>query len=229
MVFSEKTLDFLIENRVRDDRNWYQENKKTFQEYVLAPLQDLVEKLAPVMLGIDSQFICQPKIGRAISRIHRDTRFSKDKSIFRDHMWCTFRRNKNEYGRHLPEIFFEISPRGFSCGCGYYKTDSEALEAMRKMILNEDEVFKKAFCAVKKQDIFHIYGEMYKRSKYPDAKEDYKAWLDRKSICLFHESQDFELLFSDGLADWLAEKLKTLAPVYKFFLKAESYRIKDIR
>jgi len=229
MIFSEKSLDFLIENRMRNDRAWYQENKPTFQQYVLAPMQDLVEKLTPVMLDIDSQFICEPKIGKAISRVHRDTRFSHDKSIFRDHMWCTFRRNKNEYGRHLPEIFFEISPRGFSCGCGYYKTDAESLEAMRKMIINEDAVFKKAFRAVNKQDIFFIYGEMYKRSKFPDAKAAYKQWLDRKSICLFHESQDFDLLFSDKLGDWLCDNLKSLAPVYSFFCKVESHRFKDIR
>ena len=80
MLFSEKTLDFLVENRIRDDRNWYKENKPVFEKYVLAPLQELVEKLTPTMLDIDDQFICQPKIGRAISRIHRDTRFSKDKT-----------------------------------------------------------------------------------------------------------------------------------------------------
>lgn len=227
MVFSEQTLDFLIENRVRNDRSWYHENKPQFMKYVLAPMQDLVETLAPVMLDMDDQLICEPKIDKTISRVYRDTRFSKDKSFYRDHMWCSFSRDKRKY-HHLPEFFFEISPQGFSCGCGYYRADADSMEAMRQMVLNEDKVFLKAHRALKKQKTFYLYGDMYKRSRYPDAKEEYKTWLDRKSICIFYSSQDFDLLFSDRLADWLKEKMAELEPFYNFFLKAESRKIKGI-
>lgn len=227
MLFSEKSLDFLIENRMRNDRNWYKENKETFLEYVLSPMQDVVENLSGLMTDIDPQLICEPKIGRSISRVHRDTRFSKDKSIFRDHIWCSFMRDKKVY-HGLPGFYFEISPMGFSCGCGYYRADTESMMAMRRLVINEDKVFLKAHKAVKKQDIFFIEGEMYKRSKFPQAKDEYKTWLDRKTICLCHYSDDFELLFSDKLSDWLIEKFKTIEPVYHFFAKAESQKIKGI-
>ncbi len=227
MLFSEQSLDFLIENRMRNDRTWYQQNKETFLKNVLAPMQELVESLSGVIAEIDPQLICEPKIGRSISRIHRDTRFSKDKTVFRDHMWCSFMRDKKVY-HGLPGFYFEISPMGFSCGCGYYRADTESMMAMRRLIINRDKTFVKAYDAVKKQNIFAIEGEMYKRSKFPDAKEEYKTWLDRKTICLCHYSDDFDLLFSDGLADWLGEKFKSIEPVYHFFTKAESQKIKGI-
>lgn len=227
MLFSEQSLDFLIENRMRNDRIWYQQNKETFIKYVLVPMQDLVENLAPVIEEIDSQLICEPKIGRSISRVHRDTRFSKDKTVFRDHMWCSFMRDKKVYNG-LPGFYFEISPMGFSCGCGYYRADTESMMAMRRLVVNRDKTFIKAHNAVKKQNIFTIEGEKYKRSKFPNEKEEYKNWLDRKTICLCHYSDDFDLLFSDRLAEWLSEKFKSIEPVYHFFTKAESQKIKGI-
>ena len=204
-------------------------SEQTFIKYVLTPMQDLVECLSPLMLDIDPQLICQPKIGKSISRIHRDTRFSRDKSIFRDHMWCSFVRDKKQCGGYLPEFYFSISPQGFSFGCGYYKTDTESMEAMRKMIVNRDALFMKAFRAVNSQDVFALYGDMYKRSKFPDQPEKYRQWLDRKSLCVLHDSQDFDLLFSDELGEWLREKFAALRPVYNFFIKAESHKLKGIR
>lgn len=225
MPFSEKTLDFLIENRLHDDRSWYHEHKAQYTEYVLQPMRELVEALTPLMQRIDDQLICEPKVDRTISRIYRDTRFSKDKSLYRDHMWCTFMRDKKVY-HGLPGFYFEITPQGFSCGCGYYQADTKTMEAMRELILAKDAAFTKARRALEKQDVFYIEGELYKRSKYPGADEKLRSWLDRKTICISHDSQDFALLFSDRLAPWLTERLAQLEAVYKFFCKAESRKIK---
>lgn len=44
--------------------------------------------------------------------------------------------------------------------------------------------------------------------------------LDLKSICLTHNEPDLELLFSDGLAERVAEDFRSIAPAYELFLKA---------
>lgn len=43
--FSQKTLDFLFENRLHDSREWFAQHKKEYQELVIQPLRQLVMDL----------------------------------------------------------------------------------------------------------------------------------------------------------------------------------------
>ena len=226
MPFSEKSLDFLFENRVVDNKNWFNEHRSEYDEFVLSPLRELVTALTPAMLSLDPLLICEPKVGRSISRIFRDTRFSHDKSIFRDVMWCVFLREKKLYNG-LPGFWFEFSPRGFRYGCGYYQASSATMDAMRKIILNDEKTFKKAKSAFEKQSVFYMDNTKYKRSRYPQQPEDKREWLDQKSLCFIADSEDFDLLFSDNLADRLASDFKLLQPMYELMMAAENRVLKN--
>ena len=87
MNFSKEGLDFLFENRLMDSKPWFIEHRDIYEEKVLEPMRELVEALAPTINEIDDRMICEPKIGKSISRIYRDTRFTHDKSIFREKIW----------------------------------------------------------------------------------------------------------------------------------------------
>ncbi len=221
MNFSKESLDFLFENRLMDSKPWFLEHKNIYEEKVLEPMRELVEALSPTMLAIDDRMICEPKIGRSISRIYRDTRFSRDKSVFREKIWCVFLRDKKLYDG-LPAFFVEVTPDGFSYGCGYYKASTASMERFRELVLNDDKDYKAARRAVEKSEIFDLYAEKFKRTKYPDESEKKREWLDMKNIGAICYSNDFKLLFSDRLAEKLAADLKTLAPFYKFLMKVET-------
>ena len=119
MPISAKTLDFLFENKLNNSKEWYHAHKKEYTELVLRPLAELVVKLKPTMLELDPDLIVEPRVTRSISRIYRDTRFSKDKSLYRDNMWLIFIRDKKLY-EGPPGFYVDISPRGLSYGMGYY-------------------------------------------------------------------------------------------------------------
>lgn len=220
MAFSEKTLDFLFLNKLHDSREWFNERREEYETFVMEPMRKLVSDLAPVMMEIDPLLICEPKVNKSISRIFRDTRFSKDKSIFRDTFWCTFMRDKKLY-HGMPGYFFELSPRGFRYGCGFYQARPEAVETIRNMILAGNPDFKKAEKCIIKNSKFAMMGESYKRSKYPEAPENLRKWLDLKNHGVICDSTDFELLFSENLVFELAGDFKSLKPYYDFLLKAE--------
>lgn len=219
MPFTKNTLDYLLENRLRDSRIWFIENKSQFNKCVVTPLAELVTSLTDTMLNIDDKFIFEPKIGKCISRIYRDTRFSRDKSLYRDVMWIVFTRNKNLY-QGMPGFFFEISPNGFRYGCGYYRADRSTMENIRSLILENDKDFEKAINTYEKQDVFEIEGEKYKKSKYSNQPERLKNWLDRKNIVFVHNSTDFSKLFSISLANEIADGFKSISSIYKFLIKS---------
>ena len=202
---------------MHDSKEWYHAHKDDYDNYVKKPFTELIAGLEPAIHAIDREIICD---SRRISRIYRDTRFSKDKSLFRDNMWCSLSRPKDS--RPMPEFYFVCGTNGISYGCGYYQMSREAVEAMRLLILRRDESFLKAKKAMESQSVFALGGDIYKRSKYPDEPEDIQLWLNRKNIYSYCDSKDFDLLFSDSLAQKLSEEYKLLKDFYLFLLKAES-------
>ena len=221
MPFSDETLKFLFENRVVDSKSWFSEHRDDYEHLVLEPLRELVTALEPAIMSIDPLLICEPKVGRSISRIFRDTRFSHDKSIFRDVMWCVFIRDKKLYNG-LPGFWFEFSPKGFRYGCGYYQASTESMDAMRDMIIADEKSYKSAKKAFDKQSVFQLGDSKYKRSRYPEQSEEKREWLDQRSLDFITESEDFDLLFSDALADKLASDFNLLVPIYDFMMAAEA-------
>ena len=219
MAISAHTLDFLFENRIQDSREWYDAHKPEYKKYVLEPMIQLVEKLQPTMLELDPHLVTEAKVDRCISRIYRDTRFSNDKSRYRDVMWCVFSRDKKLYS-HPPGFVLEFSPRGFRYGCGYYSVPPKVMESIRKLIMKDDKAYLAAQKALDQQDVFRIEGEEYKRPHFPDQSEKKRQWLERKCLALMHNSEDFELLFSEDLYLTLAEDFRKLKPVYEFFCKS---------
>lgn len=95
--FSQQGLNFLQQVRIENDKAWFDGNRDIYDRELLAPFRALVEQLAPGMLAIDPQFETRPAIGKTLSRIHRDTRFSHDKSRYRSRMWLTFKRASKDW------------------------------------------------------------------------------------------------------------------------------------
>ena len=220
MAFTQDAIDFLAENRMRDSREWFAGNRGRYVAALREPFEELVARLAAPMLEIDPQLITEPRVDRTLSRIYRDTRFSKDKSLYRDNMWLVFMREKKLY-EGPPAFYFDMGTDGFSYGMGYYQASPQTMEAIRGMALRGEPQFESADAAYRAQRLFAMEGDIYKRSRHPGATERLREWVDRKSLSFNRHSQDFALLFSDGLADALLDGFRALAPIYGFFCAAE--------
>ncbi len=216
MPFSQQSIDFLFENRLHDSKAWFTEHKSDYEALVKQPMAQLVLDLAPTMMKIDKYIICDPK---KISRIYRDARMHPD-SIFRDHIWYSFGRPRDSRNP-APEFYFCIGASGMEFGCGYYCARPAVMEAARQLILADDDTFKAAFMAVKKQKSFALYGEPYKRDRYPDQPREKADWLNRRSLGLSGEITDPDIMFTDKLSKHIAREFKKIAPVYDLYMKAE--------
>lgn len=216
--FSRKTLEFLLENRLNDSRSWYQEHRESYRADVYGKFVRLAEQMAPGLLALDGALTVKP--ASVISRIHRDTRFSRDKTLYRDNVWIAWLRDKTQMASN-PCYWFELGQSGWSYGLGYYSADAKSMAAMRTLILAGDPDFAQAERAYKEQVLFTIGGETYKRTPCPDAVEERRLWLDRKNIFFERAETDYEAAFSPALPDTLLAGYRTLYPIYRFLLKVE--------
>jgi uncharacterized protein (DUF2461 family) len=172
------------------------------------------------MKEIDEQFITIPS--KLISRVRRDTRFTKDKTMYRDNVWLVFLRDKSLMSI-APCYWFGLDQRGSSYGIGYYGAQTGSMANMRDMIINKHPLFLKALKCYESQTQFVIGGEMYKRTKFPDQPENLKTWLDRKNIYFESVQDDFKLAFSKDLPSVLKKSFTELKPIYDFLCMVEAY------
>ena len=108
--FSRKAFKFLKDLKANNDKRWFEAHRADYEQYLLQPLRDLVTDISDFMLGIDLSFEVAPTVNKTISRIYRDTRFSKDKSPFRDCMWIVFKRPAKNWSNWSIGYFLEINP-----------------------------------------------------------------------------------------------------------------------
>ena len=217
MPFSIETLDFLSLTRAMNSREWFHAHRAEYESLVVAPMAELVDALAPVMEEIDPALICDPRVGKSISRIWRDTRRGPELPIYRDVMWLNFLREK--YAA-LPGFWFEFSPRALRWGCGWYQTPPEVMDAARTLVKEGSRAYQAAKRAAKKRPDFVLEDTRYKRSRHPDAPEDDRLWLDQRSLCLIRDEGDIDALFDGALAERLSDDFRAMAPVYGFFMAA---------
>ena len=89
--FSENTIIYLNNLNNNNNKTWFEAHRVDYENYLLNPFKGLVEDLKPYMLEIDSCF--DLRFNKCISRIHRDIRFSKDKSPYRSNIWLSFKQD----------------------------------------------------------------------------------------------------------------------------------------
>lgn len=222
--FKREAFDFLVDVRGYNSKEWYEENKPVYKELLLKPFQELVTELAPVVLEIDRNFEVKPAVDKTISRIYRDTRFSKDKSRYRENMWLTFKRNTGEW-KEAPCFYFEIMPGKYRYGMGYYSATRDSMDTMRKMIDEKPEEFLKATECMRISSRYSVEGDSYKR-KLKETSPEIEEWYNRKNLYIVHNSSEPEKLYTGEIVEELKEGFKELQPVYDYLLKVEERKIR---
>lgn len=213
--FSPKTLEFLRNLEANNNKAWFEAHRQEYQEHLLQPLQDLVVDLSGFMLTIDPYFETTPAINKTISRIHRDTRFSRDKSPYRNTMWITFKRPRKDW-KDAPAYFFEVSPDSYRYGMGFYSASKGTMDRFRERIDKEPQEFLKVISFYSKQQVFAVEGDKYKRTLDESKPEEIQEWYQRRNLYLVCNRRDDDRLLSSRLLDDLIEGFALVAPLYHY-------------
>jgi uncharacterized protein (TIGR02453 family) len=126
--FPPEALTFLRQLRRNNNRPWFAANKERYETSVRAPMFALVTALGGAIQGFAPELVTDPK--RAVYRIYRDVRFSKDKSPYKTHIAAHF--SAAGLGRHAGAgLYFHIAPEEVLIAGGVYMPGPEELRAVR--------------------------------------------------------------------------------------------------
>jgi len=205
---------FLEELRLHNDRDWFERNRERYLRDVRDPMLHFIADVAPVLKSLAPRLVADPRpVGGSLFRIHRDTRFSKDKAPYKTNVAASFR---HAAGRdvHGPGLYVSLAPGEVEVGGGVWRPEPEALRLIRKAIAERPAAWRKAIAAPG-VDRLTWWGETLARTPKgfpPDHPLD--AWLRRKDFAAGVELGEEDALASDFL-DRCAEAWRPLVPAMR--------------
>ena len=219
--FSPKTLAFLADLAANNSKPWFEAHRAVYREHLLTPFQELVGGLSGPMLEIDPAFETRPAVDRTISRLHRDTRFSRDKSPYKSTVWLTFKRPRPDW-QDCPAYFFELAPRSYRFGMGFFAATKGTMDRLRGEIDRKPDAVRERLAPLGEQTNFLPQGESYKRTLNGEVPTDLYSWYQRKNLYLVCNRPVDGRLFGRELATELAAGFHFLAPFYHWFWQLKS-------
>ena len=216
--FCPESLKFLKTVREKNSKEWFERHRNRYLDYILTPFQDLVADLTDTMLSIDPHFETRPAINKTITKIYRDTRFSRDKSLFKERMWLVFKGPVKDW-KDSPTYFFELAPDWYRFGLGYYSASRETMNRLRESINDNPSKFLKVISFYKNQRRIKLHPDKYKRiipNKHPDEIQD---WYQCKSFYLSHNRKIDRLLFSPKLVSEIKKDFLTMKLLYQYLIE----------
>jgi len=125
--FTAETLDFLAGLKANNRKDWFEENRASYENLVKKPARAFADLMAGELERLTGAALT-PKI----YRINRDIRFSKDKSPYNAHIRISWL--PAEGGESPPTFMFGLAPDYCTVGCGVFEFSKDGLETYRKTV-----------------------------------------------------------------------------------------------
>lgn len=130
--FSAEALKFLRGLKRNNDREWFQARKDVYERELKAPMLALIDEINEAMLRFAPENVRPPQ--KAMMRIYRDIRFSKDKHPYKTNVaawWARTGLEKTSGGG----FYFHVSPSEVVIAAGVYMPEREQLLAIRRHLV----------------------------------------------------------------------------------------------
>jgi uncharacterized protein (TIGR02453 family) len=216
--FPPEGIDFFRRLARNNRREWFLPRKAIFEELVKQPMRELVEALDAALARFAPEHVTDPE--RAIYRFYRDTRFSPDKSPYKDRIAATFPRRG--LTRHEgASYYFSVSHKELAIGGGVYMPTPETLAAMRRHIAARHEDFRRILAARPLRSLFgEMQGEALSRVPKGFLADHPAADLLRFKQFLYYVELPPEIALTPALYDEILKRFRTMAPFTDFLNQA---------
>ncbi len=209
MGISKNTFSFLNHLANNNNRDWFAENKSIYT----AAHEDVIEfsnSLLDNMHAFDK--IETPSGKKALKRIYRDVRFSKNKAPYKQHFGMMFSRLGTE---RRGTYYIHLQPGESFIGGGFWGPEKDDLLRIRKHIAQDDTYFRavldsKGF----KKEFGTMRGEQLKSSPKNFDKEHPAIDLLRYKQFLVMKTFTNEEVLSPDFAIEAAKTLKGMLPFF---------------
>ena len=208
-MIEKSTYQFLTNLAQNNHKEWFETNKPLFLQ-----AQSNVIDFAGQVLEKMNQFdvIETPTGKKAVKRIYRDVRFSKDKTPYKQHFGLIYSRAT---AARRGSFYIHLQPGKTFIGGGFWGPEKEDLLRIRKHLAQDDSAFRTLITSTPFTTYFgHLQGDQLKTAPKGFDKEHpaidllrYKQFLISKSFT------DAEVL-APNFVDAATETLRAMLPFF---------------
>jgi uncharacterized protein (TIGR02453 family) len=217
--FQPDAIQFLVDLALNNERDWFQPRKAEYERLLKEPMESLVAALVDRLRARDVPLEADPR--RAVFRIYRDTRFSKDKSPYKTNIGASIpwvEEAPGGEGVHGLGAYLHFQPGEMFVGGGMYMMERPRLEAFRRAVVEDTD---RVLAAVEDPRFVKTFGGVHGHESLKRVPPGYPAdhpqaeLLKAKDVTFGRHLDDDEFL-SPALPDTLADDLATALPVFRF-------------
>jgi uncharacterized protein (TIGR02453 family) len=221
MRFTKASFDFLKGLARNNKRPWFEAHREDYEAFLRAPMRDLVEEMDVRFARFAPEILGDPK--RSMFRIHRDIRFSKDKSPYKTNAGCWFfhRDGRHNVGQESEGggagFYFHFQPGQCFTGGGLWMPPRPSLNKLRDAIVTDRKKFEKVALSPGIKKLGGLDEEDSLKRVPRGYAPDHPAgkWLRLQSYIAGGMVKDRDVL-SGRLADVLEKEFKTMLPLVRW-------------
>jgi uncharacterized protein (TIGR02453 family) len=228
--FGPGALKFLRGLTRHNDREWFERRRAIYETEVRDPLRALVEEMDVRLARVAPELTGDPR--RSIFRIHRDVRFSKDKSPYKTNAACQFYHQ--DAGRGAGQdadgagagLYFQIADGECFVAGGMWMPARPALERIREAVAEDPASLDRIVRAPPFRRRFGALSEEAMLTRLPRGYADghpAERWLRYKSFTASRMLTEQEVT-SPRLAAMIERDFAALVPLVRWLNAAIGYR-----
>jgi uncharacterized protein (TIGR02453 family) len=212
-------MQFLADLRANNERAWFTAHKATYETAVRGPAEAFVAAVRPEL-----EALAERPLGAKIFRIHRDVRFSKDKSPYNTHLHIGFMAGPEAGERHGSGYYFGLEPERVIVGVGCFDLEGARLDRFRAAIA--DGVDGGALAALLDKLMragCRMYDPPLKRVPAPYRADHPRGELLRhKGLAVWRDIEDRRRADGPGVLDDTMASFREMQPVNEWLAEALS-------
>jgi len=220
----QKTLQFLKELKINNNREWFAENKAWY-ESVKKDFENLSKELIVEISKFDEE-IKHVEAKDCVFRIYKDIRFSHDKTPYKTHFGvfiATAGGRKSQRGGY----YLHLDPDGCFVATGVWCPQPDLLKALRQSVFdNIDELNEIRHSASFSKYFNHFFDEDKLKTVPRGFPKDFPdAELLKLKHYMVEYKLDEKILAADDFVHQLAGVLKCAYPLNVFL----NYTVDEVR
>lgn len=216
--FTKDFTDFFKELAGNNNRGWFMDNKRRYEESVKEPFEVFVTDLIARIAKDDKRIEMTAK--ESVFRIYRDVRFGKDKTPYKIQASALISPGGKK-DKSTPGVYLQMSAEDVRFYSGSHSLDKDQLHSVRSFIGDNLNRFDKVISEKNfKENFSEILGEKHKRipPEFQDSFEK-QPLIANKSFYFFAKFKP-GIVTDPKLLDKIMEQYKIAKPVMKFFDEA---------
>jgi uncharacterized protein (TIGR02453 family) len=219
-TFGRELFGFLSDLASNNDRTWFQANKDRYVDHVQEPALEFINAFAPKLEKISPHFQADSRlVGGSLFRIHRDTRFSKDKTPYKTNTGMHFRHDAGK-DAHAPGFYLHLQPGECFAGAGLWRPEPKVAAVIRQAIADDPAEWKKAAHRTSLiRDWAPMGDSLVRPPKGVDADHPLIEDLKRKDFVLSRRLSESEVT-SPGFIDDFAAMCSQASSYVRFLCQA---------